>query len=221
MVAMSMHLTSNRIFLQTVARDFKRTGAVAPSSKALAHSMTSELALECRRPASVLEVGAGTGSITEEIVRHLGPGDRLDVYEIDRRFAGLIRQRLKEDPAFRDVQATVRVHNRPIETITRRPEYDFIISCLPFTNFSPESVREIFEIYRSVLRPAGVCSFYEYIFMRRAVRLMSGRPEERLRAARVAQVVRHYVASHGYKQDVVLLNLPPATVHHIRFSLCA
>src|SRR5512134_1777547 len=97
---MAMHLTSNRIFLQSAARDFKRTGAVAPSSKALAHTMTSELSLNYRRPAAVLEVGAGTGSITAEIVRYLAPGDRLDIYEIDRRFASLIRHRLKEDPAF-------------------------------------------------------------------------------------------------------------------------
>ncbi len=216
-----MHLASNRIFLQNVARDFKRTGAVAPSSRALAQSITAELTRYCRHPASVLEVGGGTGSITEEIVRHLREGDRLDVYEIDRRFASLIRHRLKEDPAFRGVEAEVRVHNKPIESIERKAKYDFVISCLPFTNFRPESVREIFEIYRSVLRPGGICSFYEYIFMRRAVRLISGKPEERKRVAGVSVVVRSYVGAYSYKHDVVLRNLPPAMVHHIRFATAA
>ena len=204
-----------------VARDFKRTGAVAPSSKALAQSMTGELARHYRHPASVLEVGAGTGSITEEIVRHLSGGDRLDVYEIDRRFASLIRHRLKEDRAFRDVDAAVRVHNKPIEAIEREPQYDFVISCLPFTNFAPEVVRNIFEIYRAVLKPGGICSFYEYLFMRRAVRIISGKPEERRRVAGVSLVVRSYVATYSYKHDVVVRNLPPAMIHHIRFAAAA
>jgi phospholipid N-methyltransferase len=214
-----MHLASNRIFLQSAARDFKRTGAVVPSSKALAHSMTSELSLHYTGPISVLEVGAGTGSITEEIVRYLSRGDRLDVYEIDRKFACLIRQRLKRDPAFQVTQAKVRVYNKPIESILQLPCYDFIISCLPFTNFRPEAVREIFEIYRSVLRPGGICSFYEYIFMRRAARIMSGNPFERKRVAGVSLVVRNYIARYCFKDDVVLRNLPPATVHHIRFPV--
>ncbi len=213
-----MHLATNRIFLQNVARDFKRTGAVAPSSKALALSITGELARHYRSPASVLEVGAGTGSITEEIVRHLSAGDRLDVYEIDRRFSSLIRHRLKEDPAFRGVKAAVRVFNKPIEAIQREPNYDFVISCLPFTNFAPDAVRNIFEIYRAVLKPGGICSFYEYLFMRRAVRIISGRPEERRRVAGVSFVVRSYVTTYSYKHAVVVRNLPPAMIHHIRFA---
>ncbi len=216
-----MQISPGRVFLQTVARDFKRTGAVAPSSRALAQSIVSELAQRSRAPVSVLEVGGGTGSITEEIVRHLYRGDHLDVYEIDRRFASLLRQRLKEDPAFRGVQASVRVHNKPIESIGRRRRYDFVISCLPFTNFRPEAVAEIFEIYRTVMKPGGTCSFYEYILMRRAARIMSGRPEERERVAGVALVVRKYIAKYSYKHDIVLRNLPPAKVQHIRFPSAA
>jgi phosphatidylethanolamine/phosphatidyl-N-methylethanolamine N-methyltransferase len=215
---MPMHLASNRIFLQNMARDFKRTGAVAPSSKALAQSITGELAHQYRHPATVLEVGAGTGSITEEIVRHISSGDSLDVFEIDRRFASLIRHRIKEDPAFRDVESDIRVFNKPIESIERKPRYDFIISCLPFTNFHPDAVRDIFEIYRAVLKPGGVCSFYEYLFMRRAVRIISGKLQERRRVAGVSLVVRNYIATYSYKHDVVFRNLPPAMVHHIRFA---
>jgi phosphatidylethanolamine/phosphatidyl-N-methylethanolamine N-methyltransferase len=213
-----MQIASKRIFFQNAARDFKRTGAVAPSSRALAQSITGELTRHYRHPVSVLEVGAGTGSITEEIVRHLSKGDNLDVFEIDRRFASLIRRRLKEDPAFLDVSASVRVFNKPIEAIQRKPRYDFIISCLPFTNFLPDAVRDIFEIYRAVLNPGGVCSFYEYLFMRRAVRIISGKLQERRRVAGVSVVVRNYVANYSYKHDIVLRNLPPAMVHHIRFA---
>jgi len=212
-----MKLSSKRVFLESAARDFKRTGALVPSSKALAQAMTSELARHYARGASVLEVGAGTGSITEEIVRHLAGGDRLDVCEIDRKFAGVIRNRLKQDPCFRAVRAQVRVINRPVEAFARRPHYDFILSCLPFTNFEPHAVRDIFELYRKLLRPGGICSFYEYILVRKAARLMSGRSAGRRRVGEVGRVVREYIDKYAYRHHVVLLNFPPAMVHHIRF----
>jgi phosphatidylethanolamine/phosphatidyl-N-methylethanolamine N-methyltransferase len=209
----------NRIFLQSAARDFKRTGAVAPSSRSLAYSMTSELARQYRSPVSILEVGAGTGSITSEIVRHINKKDSLDIYEIDSRFAGHIRRRFREESSFRRGGAKVRIFNRTIELIERRPRYDFVISCLPFTNFEPEAVREIFEIYRAVLKPGGICSFYEYVFLRSAARIMSGNPTERERVAGVAQVVKDYIDQYGYGNHIVLRNLPPAAVHHIRFAV--
>jgi phosphatidylethanolamine/phosphatidyl-N-methylethanolamine N-methyltransferase len=213
-----MILASNRIFLQSAARDFKRTGAVAPSSRALAQSMTSELALRRLQPKAILEVGPGTGSITEEIVRHVARNDCFDIYEIDSKFACLIKRRLREDESFQNVAGTVRVFNRAIERIDRKPRYDFVISCLPFTNFAPDTVREIFEIYRSVLKPGGVCSFYEYVLVRKAARIMSGTAAARERVAGVSQVVKDYIARYGFKHHIVFRNLPPAAVHHISFT---
>ena len=213
-----MELSSKRLFIESAARDFKRTGALVPSSRALAQAMTAELARHYSCGASVLEVGAGTGSITEEIVRHLTDGDRLDVCEIDRKFAGIIRNRLRQDPCFRGVKAQVRVINRPVEAFARRPHYDFILSCLPFTNFEPHTVRDIFELYRELLRPGGICSFYEYILVRKAARLMSGRSAGRRRVGEVGRVVREYIDKYSYKHQVVFLNFPPAMVHHIRFA---
>ena len=213
-----MQLSSKRVFLQSVARDFRRTGAIAPSSRALAQAMTRELAKHRRPEAHVLEVGAGTGSVTEEVVRHLGAGDHLDVCEIDRKLAGIIRHRLKNDPSFLGVKASIRVINKPIESFSREPGYDFIISCLPFTNFEAAAVRDIFELYRDLLRPGGICSFYEYILVRKATRLVTGRTAVGTRVAGVSKVVRNYIDRYCYKHQVVLLNLPPAMVHHIRFA---
>jgi phospholipid N-methyltransferase len=212
-----MHIERNRIFLKSAATDFKRTGAVAPSSKALGYAMISEMIRCYKSPAMILEVGGGTGSITEVIARAIRPVDHLDVYEIDSGFSNVINRRLKEDKSFRLVSSSVRVHNMPIEQIDRHARYDFIISCLPFTCFQPAMVREIFEIYRSILNPGGICSFFEYIFVRKAARLVSGNAAERQRVAGVAQVVAEYVDRYSYKHDIVLRNIPPAMVYHICF----
>jgi phospholipid N-methyltransferase len=213
-----MPLKSNRLFLASATRDFKRTGAFVPSSKALAGAMIRELVARYRSPVGVLEVGGGTGSITQEIARNLGAGDRLDVYEIDRKLAGLLRQRLTRDKDFPRSGAAIRVFCRGIERIERKARYDFVISCLPFTNFEPAAVREIFDIFRSVLEPGGVCSFYEYVLVRKAARMISGRQSERARVQGVSDVVKEVIARYEYRNEIVFRNLPPAIVHHVRFS---
>jgi phosphatidylethanolamine/phosphatidyl-N-methylethanolamine N-methyltransferase len=213
-----MRLNSGKVFLQSAVQDFKRTGAVAPSTRALARAMNSELVCKYRSDASVLEVGGGTGSITKEIVRNLGPRNQLDVFEIDPRFAGLLRERVRRDEGFINPGAAIRIYNKGIESINPARRYDFIISCLPFTNFEPQMVQRIFEIYRTILKPNGICSFYEYVFMRNAARIISGKPSERERVTGVANVVREYVVRYSYKREIVLRNLPPAVVYHLRFD---
>jgi len=213
-----MRIRPNRIFLQSAAKDFKRTGAVAPSSAALGYTITGELSRRADKPIRVLEVGGGTGSITRAIARAIQQTDRLDVYEINPIFSAVINRRLQEDHAFRGARSNIAVYNEAIENIDRSLRYDFIISCLPFTNFEPAKVREIFEIYRVLLNPGGVCSFFEYVLIRNARRFISGNALERRRVAEVTQTVGEYLQLYSYKRDIVLLNLPPAVVHHICFS---
>jgi phosphatidylethanolamine/phosphatidyl-N-methylethanolamine N-methyltransferase len=180
--------------------------------------MTSELTARSTAPARVLEVGGGSGSITEVVARRLPPGSRLDVYEIDSVLAGVLRRHFTGKAAARFPKVDIRVYNSPIESIEARPVYDYIVSCLPFTNFQPDAVRRIFEIYRALLGPDGVCSFYEYILVRRLALMVTSKTHERLRVASVGDVVRHYTESYCFKREVVLYNIPPAGVFHLRFS---
>jgi phosphatidylethanolamine/phosphatidyl-N-methylethanolamine N-methyltransferase len=212
-----MRIKHSRVFYKSAARDFKQTGAVAPSSRALGRAMTSEIVRHYKNPATVLEVGGGTGCITEVIARCIKEGDRLDVYEIDAEFSSLLNRRVKEDRPFQHIRTSVCIYNQPIEKIDRRARYDFIVSCLPFTNFLPGMVREIFEIYRDLLRPGGVASFFEYILLREAGQLVRSEAERR-RISGVARVVGEYVGLYGYKRDLVFFNIPPAAVHHLRFT---
>jgi phosphatidylethanolamine/phosphatidyl-N-methylethanolamine N-methyltransferase len=211
-----MRLRSSRVFIESAARDFKRTGAIAPSSRPLANAMTRAMAGREENPISVLEVGGGTGTITQEIARHLRAGDHFDVYEIDKQLAEILKERVENEPCFRKSAARILVHQKAIEKIALRPRYDFVISCLPFTNFQPQAVRKIFEIYRTIMKPEGICSFYEYILVRNAARLMTSRTS-RERCDGVARVVQDVLERTCFKKEVVFRNLPPATVYFLRF----
>jgi phospholipid N-methyltransferase len=213
-----MTFERSRAFLKSAAQDFKTTGAIAPSSTALGLAMTRELDRPRHGSVRVLEVGGGTGSITRIIARYIRPGDRLDVYEINPEFAAIICNRSEKDPEFFRAKNAIYVHNLPIQQIDPSARYDFIISCLPFTNFDAGMVRNIFEIYRTVLAPGGVCSFFEYALLRRARRLITGTPLDRARMTAVSKIISEYVNRYCYKRDLVVLNLPPAIVRYIRFA---
>ena len=82
----------------------------------------------------------------------------------------------------------------------------------------PAAVRDIFEIFRAVLNPGGMCSFYEYVLVRKAARMISGKQSERDRVAGVGAVVKEFIARYQYRNEIVFRNLPPAIVHHVRFG---
>src|SRR6516225_11605062 len=86
-------------FLRESRRHFRDTGAVLPSSRFLAHALVSELRRR-RAPGRILEVGPGTGSVTLQILRHLIPGDQLDLVEVNRHFIDLLRRRFEREWKF-------------------------------------------------------------------------------------------------------------------------
>ena len=125
----------------------------------------------------ILEVGPGTGAVTTALVRGLGPADSLDLVELNDRFVAHLRGRFEREPAFQAVGSRSRVLHQPLETLPGDAPYDLIVSGLPLNNFSVPAVEEILAAYRKLLRPGGTLSFFEYIAIRRARAVVSGRAE--------------------------------------------
>jgi phosphatidylethanolamine/phosphatidyl-N-methylethanolamine N-methyltransferase len=70
------------------------TGAVSPSGKALARLMASYV--DPGQPGPVIELGPGTGALTEALVERGISPDRLVLVEYDRDFCRLLKQRYPE-----------------------------------------------------------------------------------------------------------------------------
>lgn len=207
---MHYHLEFFRQFRQR----FKTTGSVLPSSRFLARAMTGPI-MDRKRPARILEVGPGTGAVTQRIVRLMDDGDRFDLVEINAAFADILQRRFQSDPEFRRIAGQSEVHNCPIQDFAAREPYDYIISGLPLNNFSTELVEEVFDAFFRLLAPDGVLSYFEYMAVR-SIRMVVGKRSERERIRELDGLLRTYLDRHRVHRDWVLCNLPPAWVQHLR-----
>ena len=199
-------------FRQYVAR-FETTGAVAPSSRFLARALTRPLR-NCTGAARVLEVGPGTGAVTREIVRHVKPGDRLDLVEINERFAALMRDRFQTEPRYQAVADRAAVHVCPLQQFAPEGRYDVIVSGLPFNNFPSSLVEELVDTCLGLLAPGGTLSFFEYMYVR-PIRRMVSRSPDKTRLAEIEHILQSRFARHRFHTDWVFVNVPPAWVQHL------
>src|SRR5271170_6627901 len=97
---MSGGWTDYRVFWREFRQHYHTTGAIAPSGRALARALARFAAQQHPAPRRILEVGPGTGAVTETLVRGLGPEDRLDLVELNDRFVQRLRDRFQHEPAF-------------------------------------------------------------------------------------------------------------------------
>ncbi|MFM7150477.1 MAG: class I SAM-dependent methyltransferase, partial [Gemmataceae bacterium] len=213
----SMHLFHEYSrFFREVRRDFHHTGAVLPSGVFLAKTIAQTL--RGPRPAArILEVGPGSGSVTRVLAQHLLPGDLFDTVEINPHFARLLEERIQTDPDFLPHRDAIRVIQAPVQEVPGESVYDFIISGLPLNNFSTEDIRSIFETLTRLVRPGGLLSYFEYTFIRSLKTPFVGR-KERERLSSIGQLLNQYIQECQVRRDNVLLNLPPATIRHLRLK---
>ena len=196
-------------------RNFHTTGAVLPSGRFLAAALAHFVDQPASGPRRILEVGPGTGAVTGRIISGMGPADRLDLVELNESFVRRLEGRFQSEPKFQAVCDRARVLHCPIEELPRSQGYEVIVSGLPLNNFSVADVERILAALADLLAPGGTLSFFEYIAVRPARAIVSGRAE-RARLRGIGRVLRGMLDGHEVRRDAVWLNVPPAWVHHMR-----
>ncbi|HEY0357705.1 MAG TPA: methyltransferase domain-containing protein [Mycobacteriales bacterium] len=202
-------MESGLSFAREAVRTLRATGAIAPSSRHLADRLAASLVVT--HPATVLEVGAGTGAVTRALAARLGPADRLDAVEVNPWFADALTTALTDDPVLAAVADRVRVIPQSITAMPLDRRYDVIISGLPFMNFTPAEVRAILDRYLTALVPGGELLLYGYVGTQTARGLLSRRDDDA-----VHRLLADFEDRYGYDRAVVWRNLPPARVRYLR-----
>ena len=182
-------LADSGLFLREWLANPLRTGAVAPSSPKLAAAMARWLPTD---PDSyVLELGPGTGAVTEALMEHGLREDRLVAIEHNPKLATLLRHRFPRALVISgdawEMDDLLRERHQPIEKVGA------VISSLPLLNFPAEKAEELAEKIRSVLEDEGTWVQYSY-------HIGKGRP----RGSSQFQLLA---------SKIIWMNLPPARVH--------
>ncbi len=187
------------IFAEFLAHP-RGTGAVAASSRALAAAMTADLQLG--RARTVVELGPGTGAITDAILDRMPPDGKLVAIELNRHFAVRLAQRYRSQPV-----QVVNASAVDLATCVADP-VDVVVSGLPWT-VMPHTVREkVLRAVVDVLVTAGRFTTFAYLHAAWTP------PARRFNR----QLNRHFVEVR--RSDYILRNLPPAFVHHARGPIC-
>ena len=193
--AMSRNLSVNPpldilLFLRAGLRRPRRLGAVAPSGRALAHLITSEIAAD---KGPVIELGAGTGAFTRALLRRGVPEAQLVLVEADPHFARVLETRF---PAAR-VLAIQAQRLRHVDPLQGRAAVA-VVSGLPLLSMRR---REVMGVLSGAFHRLGAGgAFYQFTYGPRCPVSAAILKRLGLRAKRIGWVVN---------------NLPPATVYRI------
>lgn len=152
---MNQQLADRLRFLRAFAANPRQVGAILPTSRLAVRDMLDMA--DVPGASLVVELGAGTGSQTAEILARMGPDARLVALEIDPRLAQLLADRF-DDPRLR----VVRDSAENLVDHLGEERADVLVCALPFTSLEARLRRRILESLPGTLAPGGVALVIQY-----------------------------------------------------------
>lgn len=211
-----MSLKDKYLFFQQVASEFKDVGAIFPTGGSAARALCSEIRRR-RGPQRIMEVGCGTGPVTEEILASMSSEDRLTICDLNESFLNYVKNRFANEPKFKKKAHQVDFYLGDITEYEGENEFDVIISSIPFTTLTGPLLRKILAHYRYLLKPGGSMTYIEYAYLR-DIRdaLQPINKDEHFEE--VSDIIREILDAHEYRAEMIRSNFPPAFVRSLRFD---
>ena len=181
-------------FLKTLVAAPRLTGAVAPSGRALARAMAAATGSPAK--GLIVELGPGTGPVTQSLIEAGVARERLVLVEYDAEFCRLLRQRFAHASV---VQGDAYDLPRALAPFAGEP-IAAVVSSLPLLNQPPPRRERLIADAFALMGPSGVFVQFTYGLMSPISREVC---EDRYSAVR---------------SRPILLNLPPAFVWTYRLE---
>ena len=146
---MRQHLTDPLRFFAAFVAHPRQMGAVLPTSRTAVRDMLDLADV----PAAdlVVELGAGTGVQTGEILARLRPGARLVAVEIDAKLSALLEKRYAGDDRLQVVTDSA----ENVAAYLDGQPADVLVSAIPFTSLDGKLRQRILDVLPEMLAPAG------------------------------------------------------------------
>jgi phospholipid N-methyltransferase len=152
---MNQQLADRLRFLRAFATNPRQVGAILPTSRLAVRDMLDMA--DVSGASLVVELGAGTGSQTAEVLARMGPDARLVALEIDPRLAKLLEERF-DDPRLQVVRGSA----EHLREHLGEEQADVLVCALPFTSLEPGLRRRILDALPTALGPGGVALVIQY-----------------------------------------------------------
>lgn len=171
-------------FLAAWLRSPLSVGALFPSSPALARAMADQV--DIARPGKIVELGAGTGPITQALLDRRIPASRLIVTERDADLFAILKQRFPQlDLRCADASAL----------LGDMKEVATIVSGLPLRSLPKSEKKQVEHAMAAAIRNGGAIIQFTYGLV-----------------SPIARKDWKNLKLRGRRQQLVLANLPPAHI---------
>lgn len=150
-----MSWAEQRAFVRTWLSNPKQVGSVAPSSWRLAVAMVD--AIPWAKVRTVVELGAGTGAITEQILKQKPEASHFLAFERDRGFRQMLLERFPTVPVFSEAGSLSAVLWGSGITSA-----DAIVSGIPFALLTPTERASLLDEIDRALAPGGTFMAFQY-----------------------------------------------------------
>jgi phospholipid N-methyltransferase len=133
-------IRSIRFFIESISR-FKEVGTILPSSSKVAKAMTQQRYINFEHAECIVELGAGDGSITKEILKKINPKAKLLCFEINPIFVEILRKKFSHDPRIQIINDDAKKLGEYIQA-AGYSHTDAVISAIPFAIIPDDSIIE-------------------------------------------------------------------------------
>ncbi len=175
------------VFLREFLRNRKQIGSVIPSSNRLTKAMVNQI--DYKKAKVIVELGAGLGTFTDLLVEKIGNETVLIVVEINDNFFEILKKRFENRSNIIIVKDSAENLDKILDKLNYE-KADFVISGLPFLNFSKELREKIFKVVSNSIN----CNFILFQY----TRILE------------SELLQYY---NLVEREKIYFNIPPANVY--------
>lgn len=138
------------LFFKKFIAKGRTISSAVPSSPAMVSSILQHV--DFSRPATIVELGAGTGPVTEQVMENLRPHHRFVAVENDPDFCEVLRRRFPDTTL---LQTDASRLAEPLAALGIH-KVDYVLSGLPTPNLPPRAQVRLWKWLQQCLSPNGV-----------------------------------------------------------------
>ncbi|QEK37946.1 hypothetical protein FZC35_00935 [Candidatus Cytomitobacter indipagum] len=176
---------SKKVFFKKWISNPFRMGSIIPSSSGIGFHFAKNIDLN--KPGPIIEVGSGTGTVTEALIKSGVPEDRIICFEIEKDFCDILKKKFPK----------ASVYNADILEIENfvdsKTQINSFISTLPFVSLGKQKTDEIMRLFKKFVDEGS-----DYLQMSYSPFFNSKAKKHGISSRRCSYVLRNFPPAYLY-----------------------